>query len=119
MLETKIEIEKIHRPKRAKVLPNVLSKQEVKAILNAPNNIKHKAMLSLIYSCGLRCGELLTLQPVHIDSVRNIVLIKNAKGKKDRIVPLSRKILEILRAYFVAYKPSVYLFEGRIKGRTL
>ncbi|GGF23417.1 tyrosine-type recombinase/integrase [Flavobacterium limi] len=118
MLETKIEIEKIHRPKRAKVLPNVLSKQEVKAILNAPNNIKHKPMLSLIYSCGLSCGELLTLQPVHIDSVRNIVLIKNAKGKKDRIVPLSPKILEILRAYFVAYKPSVYLFEGRIKGES-
>ena len=80
--ETKIEIDKIHRPKRAKALPNVLSKEEVKLILNAHCNIKHKMMLALIYSCGLRCGELLTLKPVHIDSKRNIVLLKNAKGKK-------------------------------------
>lgn len=114
--ETKIEIDKIHRPKRAKVLPNVLSKDEVKLILNAHSNIKHKMMLSLIYSCGLRCGELLALQPVHIDSKRNIVLLKNAKGKKDRIAPLSLKILEMLRTYFVAYKPKTYLFEGQIAG---
>lgn len=93
---TKIEIDKIHRPKREKVLPNVLSKEEVKAILEAHSNVKHKMMLSLIYSCGLRCGELLALQPVHIDSKRNIVLLKNAKGKKDRIAPLSPKILEML-----------------------
>lgn len=114
---TKIEIEKIHRPKRAKVLPNVLSKEEVKLILNAHSNIKHKMMLSLIYSCGLRCGELLSLKPVHIDSKRNIVLIKNAKGKKDRIVPLSLKILELLREYFKIYRPTTYLFEGQTKGQ--
>jgi integrase/recombinase XerD len=77
--ETKIEIDKIHRPKREKLLPNVLSKEEIKLILNAHSNIKHKMMLSLIYSCGLRCGELLALQPVHIDSKRNIVLLKNSK----------------------------------------
>ena len=115
--ETKIEVDKIHRPKRAKLLPNVLSKEEVKLILNAHSNIKHKMMLSLIYSCGLRCGELLALQPVHIDSMRNIVFLKNSKGKKDRIVPLSPKILEMLRLYFVAYKPTTYLFEGQLKGQ--
>ena len=114
--ETKIEIDKIHRPKRAKLLPNVLSKEEIKLILNAHSNIKHKMMLSLIYSCGLRCGELLALQPVHIDSKRNIVLLKNSKGKKDRIAPLSPKILEMLRTYFVAYKPKTYLFEGLNPG---
>lgn len=114
--ETKIETEKIHRPKRGKVLPNVMSKEEVKLILNAHSNIKHKMMLSLIYSCGLRCGELLALQPVHIDSKRNIVLLKNAKGKKDRIVPLSPKILEMLREYYNVYKPTTYLFEGQTKG---
>ena len=81
--ETKIEVDKIHRPKRAKLLPNVLSKEEIKLILDAHINIKHRMMLSLIYSCGLRCGELLALQPVHIDSMRNIVLLKNSKGKKD------------------------------------
>ncbi|MFV8389538.1 tyrosine-type recombinase/integrase [Flavobacterium sp. LB1P71] len=109
-------VDTIHRPKRAKLLPNVLTKEEVKLILNAHSNIKHKMMLSLIYSCGLRCGELLALQPVHIDSIRNIVLLKNAKGKKDRIVPLSPKILEMLRDYYKVYKPKTYLFEGQTIG---
>lgn len=113
---TKIEIEKIHRPKRAKVLPNVLSKEEIKLILGAHSNIKHKTMLSLIYSCGLRCGELLALKPVNIDSKRNLVLLKNAKGKKDRIATLSPKILEMLRTYYTLYKPTTYLFEGNIPG---
>ena len=114
--DSTIEIAKIHRPKREKVLPNVLSKEEVKAILEAHRNLKHKTMLSLIYSCGLRCGELLALKPVHIDSKRNIVLLKNAKGKKDRIVPLSPKILEMLREYYKMYKPQIYLFEGQTTG---
>lgn len=113
---TKMLVDKIHRPKRAKVLPNVLSKEEIKLILNAHSNIKHKMMLSLIYSCGLRCGELLALQPVHIDSKRNIVLLKNAKGKKDRIAPLSPKILDLLREYYKMYKPITFLFEGSIPG---
>jgi integrase/recombinase XerD len=95
----------------------VLSKEEVKAILNAHENIKHKMMLSLIYSCGLRCGELLALKPVNIDSKRNIILLKNAKGKKDRIAPLSLKILELLRDYYRQYKPINYLFEGQIAGQ--
>ncbi|MGM8362730.1 tyrosine-type recombinase/integrase, partial [Flavobacterium sp. ARAG 55.4] len=115
--ETKILVDKIHRPKRAKVLPNVLSKEEIKLILNAHSNLKHKTILSLIYSCGLRCGELLVLQPVHIDSKRNLVLLKNAKGKKDRIAPLSPKILEMLREYYKVHKPTTYLFEGQIKGQ--
>lgn len=113
---TKIEIDKIHRPKRAKVLPNVLSKEEVKTILEAHNNIKHKMMLILIYSCGLRCGELLSLKPIHIDSKRNMVVLKNAKGQKDRIVPLSPKILEMLRIYYKAFRPTTYLFEGQTAG---
>ncbi|MFI0427522.1 MAG: site-specific tyrosine recombinase/integron integrase [Flavobacterium sp.] len=114
--DTAIDIDKIHRPKREKVLPNVLSKEEVKLIIHSPTNLKHKTMLSLIYSCGLRCGELLALQPHHIDSKRNIVLLKNSKGKKDRIVPLSSKILALLREYYKVYKPKMYLFEGQEAG---
>lgn len=114
--EKKIEIAKIHRPRREKLLPNVLSKEEIKAILEAHSNLKHKTMLCIIYSCGLRCGELLALKPVHIDSKRNIVLLKNAKGKKDRIVPLSPKILGMLREYYKLYKPQYYLFEGQKSG---
>lgn len=114
--ETQIDIEKIHRPKREKKLPNVLSKEEIKKVLEAHSNLKHRTMLSLIYSCGLRCGELLALKPVDIDSKRGIVLIKNAKGKKDRIAPLSPKILKMLRDYYAAYKPKTWLFEGQNAG---
>lgn len=114
--DTKIEIDKIHRPKREKVLPNVLSKAEVKMILNAHSNIKHRMMLSMIYSCGLRRSELLHLKPKDIDSKRGIVLIRQSKGKKDRIAPLSTKILEMLRTYYSLYKPTTWLFEGQLAG---
>jgi integrase/recombinase XerD len=108
-----INVELIHRPKREKTLPNVLSKEEVKLILNAHSNIKHKTMLSLIYSCGLRRNELLQLKFSDIDSKRNIVTIKQGKGKKDRIVPLSPKILDLLREYYKLFKPKEWLFEGQ------
>ena len=112
-----IEVDKIHRPKRSKILPNVLSKEEIKAILEAHGNIKHKAMLSMIYSCGLRRSELLHLKFSDIDSKRGIVIIRQSKGRKDRIAPLSMKILIILRNYYVAYKPKVWLFEGQVVGQ--
>ena len=113
---TQIQIEQIERPKRAKLLPNVLSKEEVKMILNALVNTKHIAMLSLIYSCGLRRSELINLKPTDIDSNRKIVIIRQGKGKKDRIAPLSEKIIEMLRKYYIGYKPQTWLFEGQIKG---
>lgn len=114
--EKSIEIEKIHRPRREKILPNVLSKAEVKKILEAHSNLKHKTMLSLIYSCGLRRSELLNLKLSDIDSHRNIVIIRQSKGKKDRIAPLSSKILALLREYYVVFKPKAWLFEGRFEN---
>ncbi len=109
----KLNPDLIHRPKREKLLPNVLSKEEVKMILGALRNTKHRIMLSLIYSCGLRRSELLNLKPVDIDSKRNIIIIRQSKGKKDRIVPLSEKILAMLREYYKSYKPKIWLFEGQ------
>lgn len=114
----RVSVELIYRPKREKLLPNVLSKEEVKLLLNAHNNLKHKAMLSLIYSCGLRCGELLRLKPEHVDSKRGVLIIKQAKGRKDRIAPLGGKIIELLREYYAVAKPKVYLFEGQKAGET-
>jgi integrase/recombinase XerD len=111
-----LNVDVIHRPKRAKQLPNVLSKMEVKALLDSLNNIKHKAMLSLIYSCGLRCSELINMRIRDVDSKRNLLVIKNAKGRKDRIAPLSDKTIKLLREYFKVHKPLVYLFEGQIHG---
>ncbi len=112
----KLNIELIHRPKRPKTLPNVLSKEEVKAILDAHGNLKHRVMLSLIYACGLRRSELLNLKPTNVDSKRGLLLIKQAKGKKDRIVPISKTIIEMLRNYYKTYKPQTWLFEGQYKG---
>lgn len=114
--ETAVNIDKIYRPKTEKLLPNVLSKEEVKKILSAHGNIKHKTMLSLIYSCGLRRSELINLKPNEIDSKRNIVIIKQGKGRKDRIAPLSPGILLMLREYYKTHKPVMYLFEGREAG---
>lgn len=112
----KLDIELIHRPKRPKVLPNVLSKEEIKLILEAHANLKHRVMLSTIYACGLRRSELLNLIPTSIQTDRSILNIKQAKGKKDRIVPISNKLIELLREYYVQFRPKKYLFEGSIPG---
>jgi len=108
--------ELIHRPKRQKLLPNVLSKEEVKLILEAHGNLKHRVMLSMIYSSGLRCGELLSLKPNDIDTVRGVVIIRQAKGRKDRIAPLSVRVLDLLGEYYKSYKPLVWIFEGQEAG---
>lgn len=115
--QKQLDVSKIHRPKRAKTLPNVLSKEEVKAILMAHNNMKHQTMLSLVYACGLHRSELLNLMPIHIDSNRGLLLIKRAKGKKDRVAPISEKIVNLLRAYYKAYQPKKRLFEGQLAGQ--
>jgi integrase/recombinase XerD len=94
----------------------VLNKVEVKSILEALHNQKHRCMLSLIYSCGLRRGELLRLLLTDIDSQRGVVVIRQSKGMKDRIVPLSPKVLQMLRDYYRAYKPKHWLFEGYKPG---
>jgi integrase/recombinase XerD len=114
--ETAIEIDKIHRPKREKVLPNVLSKEEVLKIIDSTENLKHKTLLALIYSAGLRISEALNMRPKDIDSVRMLIHVKNAKGKKDRYTLLSEKVLQLLREYYTIYKPKDYLFEGQFGG---
>jgi integrase/recombinase XerD len=113
----RIDVDLVHRPRREKTIPNVLSKEEVKRILDAPYNLKHRAMLSMIYSCGLRRSELLNLTKLDIDSKRMVVVIRMAKGKKDRIVPLSPKILILLRDYYKSYQPKYFLFEGQDGGK--
>lgn len=112
-----LDLEKIHRPKRGRPLPNVLSKEEVKLILEAHGNLKHRMMLILIYACGLRRSELLHLVPTDIDSTRMVLKIRGGKGNKDRITPLSEKLISLLRDYYKAYKPQKWLFEGQQKGQ--
>ena len=98
-------------------LPIVFSKSEVNAILNSVKNIKHKALISLLYGSGLRIGELLNLKTKDIDSERMLVHVKNAKGNKDRYTILSYKSLDLLRIYYKEHKPKEYLFEGQKGGK--
>lgn len=111
-----LRIVELERPRRSHPLPNVLSKEEIASILNAPTNLKHRAMLGLIYACGLRRGELLNLIPRDVDSKRGLLIIRHAKGMKDRVVPISEKVIQMLRTYYKAYKPNVWLFEGQNSG---
>ena len=111
------DVDLVHRPRREHRLPNVLNKTEVKSILNSCRNLKHRAMLSLIYACGLRRSELLNIKLNSIDSQRKLLFIKQGKGKKDRMVPLSEKIIQILRDYYLAFRPKEFLFEGQTGGK--
>jgi integrase/recombinase XerD len=105
------------RPRRGRSLPKVFSKEEVKSILNAGRNIKHKLILWMIYSCGLRRSELINIRLTDLDRSRSILNIRQAKGKIDRFVPVSEKVWEKIDEYKMAYETEVYLFEGQGGGR--
>ena len=107
----------VDRPREEKRLPVVLNAEEVGNLLEVTENIKHKAILMLAYSAGLRLGELINVKIVDIDSSRMQVRVEQAKGKKDRYSLLSVRLLEVLREYFKAYKPSEWLFEGANGGQ--
>ncbi|MEO5648099.1 MAG: tyrosine-type recombinase/integrase, partial [Chitinophagaceae bacterium] len=102
----------IPRPKKPMTLPAVHAASQVKTMINVMKNKKHQCMLMLAYAGGLRVSEIVSLKITDINSERMIIHIKNAKGKKDRIVPLSEILLQRLREYFKQDLPKVYLFEG-------
>lgn len=106
----------IERPRKRESLPKVISLEEVQSIIKNTNNIKHKCIVSLLYSAGLRRSELLNLKPVDIDSKRMVITIKNGKGNKDRQTILSEAVLKDLRLYYKKHTPEIYLFEGA-KGK--
>jgi site-specific recombinase XerD len=103
----------VDRPRKEFKLPEVLSEEETVRLINTINNLKHKAIVVTIYSCGLRLSELINLKISDIHSDRKMLLIKNAKGNKDRTTILSDDTLRLLRKYYLEYKPKVYLFEGQ------
>lgn len=100
------------RPKKEQKLPQVLSQQEVLSILESVDNLKHKTILYMTYAAGLRVGEVVRLQLSDIDSKRMMIRVCQAKGRKDRYVMLSEKVLKILRNYFLLYRPKTWLFPG-------
>lgn len=110
-------IYEIQRPKKSLVLPNILSQDEIKAILASVENLKHRTILMLIYSAGLRIGEAIKLRVRDIHSDEGYIFIKGAKGKKDRKSVLSPVMLTQLRKYYLVYKPAYWLFEGQEGGQ--
>ena len=112
----KILEEEIERPRKELKLPAILSQDEVESIINSCTNIKHKTMLALMYACGLRRGELINLTLKSIDSKRKLLIIKQAKGRRDRVVPIPERMIEMLRSYYKLYKPKEWLFEGDTPG---
>ena len=101
----------VKRPRNEKKLPVVLSLQEIQRMISVTTNIKHKALLMLTYSAGLRRMEVLQIKPKDIDSQRMQVRVVQGKGKKDRYTILSLKTLEVLRMYYKLERPTSYLFE--------
>ena len=107
----------IERPRAEKKLPTVLSKEEVNRLISTIDNIKHKCIISIIYSAGLRRSEVLNIKPADVDSDRMLIKISGGKGNKDRYSLLSGKLLEDLRIYYKEYKPEIWLFEGLNGGK--
>lgn len=105
--------ELIPRARKEKRVPSVLSPGEVRKVLQAPMNLKHRTILTTCYASGLRVSETAKLRIEDIDSKRMVIRIQGGKGKKDRLVPLSKGHLHVLREYWKAYHPSTWLFPGR------
>ncbi|MFN8576740.1 MAG: site-specific tyrosine recombinase/integron integrase [Candidatus Sericytochromatia bacterium] len=113
----KREFYKLERPRKSYKLPNVISQKDILSIFDNIENLKHKSILYTIYSGGLRISELVNLKVSDIDSNRNLIMIRDAKGKKDRVTLLSKNLLNILRKYYLEYKPKEYLFESPDNNR--
>ena len=113
VIENSDVVLKITNVKRPKILPEVLSADEVKKILDAPANIKHRVILMTAYSAGLRASEIANLKIEDINSARMQIRVNQGKGKKDRNTLLSKKLVEELRVYYKAYQPRVWLFCSR------
>jgi len=117
VIKDPLKFKYIQYPRREQHLPDVLSQNEVRQLFAACKNLKHKAILFLFYSTGMREGEVINLKIKDIDSELMQIHIRQAKGKKDRIVPLSEPTLKALREYFREEKPRNYLFNGQFSDR--
>lgn len=112
-LDKKYDKVSFKRPRSEKKLPRIIEKQFLLDKLAIIQNTKHKSILTLAYSTGMRVSEVCNLKIADVDSKRMIITIRQSKGRKDRIVALSQKVLEILREYFLEYHPKEFLFNGQ------
>jgi site-specific recombinase XerD len=117
LLNQENKLKLLKRPKKVKDLPNVFSKQEIERLLGNIQNLKHKTLLTLAYSSGLRKSEVKNLLKNDILFDRNSIFIRCSKGKKDRYVILADKAAEFLKSYLTQYNPKYWLFEGQYGGQ--
>ncbi len=111
-----IENPKLERPKKSRFLPSVLSKYEVVELLRNTRNIKHRVALALLYSSGLRIGEMINLELGDIDINRRQIFVRKGKGRKDRYVLMAESFAQLLNNYLLTYNPSKYFIEGTEPG---
>jgi integrase/recombinase XerD len=111
-LHRKVAIERIPFPRGERKLPPILSRDEVKALLEAPHDLRHRAMLAILYGAGLRVSEVARLKVADIDSARNVLWVRSGKGRKDRQALLPPKLRELLRCYWRTRRPADWLFPG-------
>jgi site-specific recombinase XerD len=112
MLGINFGLKELERPRRGRPLPKVISKEVVREMLQGIGNLKHRAALSMIYSLGLRRGELLNIRLQDLNSRDLTLSVRNAKGKKDRVLPVPEKLMKLVITYYRAYRPEKWLFEG-------
>jgi integrase/recombinase XerD len=118
-LHRRIEIDRIPLPRYEKKLPVILSKAEVKALLEAPQNLKHRAMLATMYGAGLRVSEVTSLKVSDLDRGRRVIWVRGGKGHKDRQVMLAEPLRDVLAAYWRWKRPTDWLFPGRNPDRPI
>jgi integrase/recombinase XerD len=109
---------KLPKLKRSNKLPVVLSKSEMKRLLHAPDLLKHRILIGLLYGCGLRCFEARNVQLSDLDFERAALHVRQGKGAKDRYVPLSQHLIRGLKHYIQTEKPKQWLFNGQPQGRS-
>jgi len=115
--ESNLVVDDLIRPKKSSYLPTVLSKEEVIDLLRCTKNLKHRTILALLYSAGLRVGEVLTLKLKDIDIDRRQLFVRNGKGRKDRVVILAESFIPLLQNYYMTYEPSIYFIENPKGGK--
>ena len=113
VLKKPLSLDDIPYPRRVEKIPVVLSEDEMKRLIKLPKNLKHQAIILLLYGCGLRVGEVIGLKPGEIDSSRMMIAIRGPKGNVDRQVKIEPMLIETLRSYFKEYRPKTYLFNGQ------
>lgn len=108
-----IDLQQIERPKKGTHLPDILSEDEIRRLIDGYQNLKHKTIIMMYYSCGLRKSELINLKITDLDSARRVIRIRNSKGAKDRDVSMPLGLLKLISKYYHQYKPKEYLFNGQ------